>query len=90
MTDAETLQKLQKEWEGRWHIWRSVGSKKLPSGESVTALNCWVATRIRPDAGPYTTVMCDTADGLRVALVEQKTLLAEGTHSLTIAAEFSG
>jgi hypothetical protein len=90
MTDAETLEKLQNDWKGRWHIWRSVGSKKLPSGESVVGLNCWMATRITAEAGPHTTVMCDTAEGLEAALEKQKALLTKGAQSLTIAADFGG
>jgi hypothetical protein len=89
MTDTETLDKLRSDWKDRWHIWRSVGSRKIPGGYK-KVLGDWCATRLDESAGLDLTVMCNTAVALEAALHDQADRVANGGESLTIATDFGG
>jgi hypothetical protein len=87
MTDTETLKKLRSDWKDQWHIWRSVGSRKVPGGYEKVPGD-WCATRLDESAGPDLTVMCNTAVDLEAALRDQADRVANGGKSLTISAGF--
>jgi hypothetical protein len=79
MTDSETLNQLRERWGDRFHIWRSTQTRYLSGGEREDSLNGWVATRLRPDAYPDATVMCDTSGQLDAELSRHATPVSNGT-----------
>jgi hypothetical protein len=75
---TDELAELQTEYRGRWHIWRS-----QRNGEPAS----WCASIRHPAAGVDPTVIADTAEQLRDALVDQRERRESGAVPYDVAAQ---
>lgn len=60
-----------------WHVWRSRRGDELVS---------WCATRLDSSVGVSRTVICDTAEALRVALDYERKLVGRGPQARLVIA----
>jgi hypothetical protein len=70
----DTPKKIEADHPG-WHVWRSKCGDVLVN---------WVATRLAPGAGVSHTVICDSSEALRAALVDERMLAARGPRARVV------